>query len=342
MAKKESLVRPEQIKEDERDMTLRPKYLSEFIGQKGMKENLSVFISAAKQRGESLDHLFLIGPPGLGKTTLAQVVANELDTDFVQTSAPALDKPKDLVGLLTNLKKGDVFFIDEIHRLKPAIEELLYIAMEDYGIDWVVGQGPMARTLRIAINPFTLVGATTKAGIVSSPLISRFGITCRFSFYGQEDMEAIVMRSAGLLEIKIENDAASLLAKSSRGTPRVVNRLLRRMRDFAQFSGEKSITLSVVRSGLSRLEIDDLGLEKQDRDILKIIIERYKGGPVGADTLAISIGESVETLEDYYEPYLIQAGLLQRTARGRMVTTLAYGRLGITPPAGNGEGSLFQ
>jgi len=346
MAKKESLVRPEQINEDERDMTLRPKYLSEFLGQKGMKENLSVFITTAKQRGESLDHLFLIGPPGLGKTTLAQVVANELETGFVQTSAPALDKPKDLVGLLTNLKKGDVFFIDEIHRLKPAIEELLYIAMEDYGIDWVVGQGPMARTLRIAINPFTLVGATTKAGIVSSPLISRFGITCRFSFYEQEDIEAIVRRSAGLLDIKIQNDAASLLAKSSRGTPRVVNRLLRRMRDFAQYSGEKAITLPVVSSGLSRLEIDALGLEKQDRDILKIIIERYKGGPVGADTLAISIGESVETLEDYYEPYLIQAGLLQRSPRGRMVTSLAYGHLGLTLPPGancgaNGEGSLF-
>jgi len=342
MAKKESLVRPEKTNDDERDMTLRPKYLSEFIGQKGMKENLSVFITTAKQRGESLDHLFLIGPPGLGKTTLAQVVANELETGFVQTSAPALDKPKDLVGLLTNLKKGDVFFIDEIHRLKPAIEELLYIAMEDYGIDWVVGQGPMARTLRIAINPFTLVGATTKAGIVSSPLISRFGITCRFSFYEQEDMEAIVRRSAGLLEIKIQNDAASLLAKSSRGTPRVVNRLLRRMRDFAQYSGEKSITLPVVQSGLSRLEIDALGLEKQDRDILKIVIERYKGGPVGADTLAISIGESVETLEDYYEPYLIQAGLLQRSPRGRMVTSLAYGHLGLTPvPGGNNEGSLF-
>ena len=337
-----SLVRPQQIEgEDERDMTLRPKYLSEFIGQKGMKENLAVFISTAKQRGESLDHLFLIGPPGLGKTTLAQVVANELETGFVQTSAPALDKPKDLVGLLTNLKKGDVFFIDEIHRLKPAIEELLYIAMEDYGIDWVVGQGPMARTLRIAIKPFTLVGATTKAGVVSSPLISRFGITCRFSFYEQEDMEAIVRRSAGLLEIKIENDAACLLAKSSRGTPRVVNRLLRRMRDFAQFSGETSVTLSVVRAGLLRLEIDELGLEKQDREILKIIIERYKGGPVGAENLAISIGESVETLEDYYEPYLIQAGLLQRTPRGRVVTGLTYGHLGIAPNTHGGEGSLF-
>ena len=343
MAKKESLLRPQQIEgDDERDTALRPRSLGEFLGQKAMKENLSVFITAAKQRAESLDHLFLIGPAGLGKTTLAQVVANELEAGFVQTTAPALDKPKDLVGFLTNLKKGDVFFIDEIHSLKPAIEELLYIAMEDYGIDWVVGQGPMARTIRIAIKPFTLVGATTKAGGVSSPLVSRFGITCRFSFYEQGDMEAIVRRSAGLLGIKIENDAASLLAKSSRGTPRVVNRLLKRIRDFAQYAGETSVTLQVVRTGLQKLEIDELGLEKQDRDILRIIIERYKGGPVGAETLAITIGESVDTLEDYYEPYLIQAGLLQRTPRGRTVTSLAYGHLGLAPVAANdSEGSLF-
>jgi Holliday junction DNA helicase RuvB len=307
-----------------------------------MKENLSVFISAAKERGDSLDHLFLIGPAGLGETTMAQVVANELGTNFIQTTAPALEKPKDIVGFLTNLKKGDVFFIDEIHSLKPAIEELLYIAMEDYGIDWVVGQGPNARTMRIAIKPFTLVGATTKAGVVSSPLISRFGITCRFSFYEQQDLEAIVRRSAALLKVKIDNAAASLLAKSSRGTPRVVNQLLKRMRDFAQYAGELSITSAVVHDGLSRLEIDGLGLEKQDREILKIMIERYKGGPVGADTLAISIGESVETLEDYYEPYLIQAGLIQRTSRGRVVTNFAYGHLGITPDnVANNEGSLF-
>jgi Holliday junction DNA helicase RuvB len=330
--------------EDERDLSLRPRRLHEFLGQQAMKENLSVFIAAARKRGESLDHLFLIGPPGLGKTTLAQVVANELEAGFVQTSAPALDKPKDLVGLLTSLQKGDVFFIDEIHRLKPAIEELLYIAMEDYGIDWIVGQGPAAHTLRIAIHPFTLVGATTKAGNVSSPLVSRFGITCRFSFYGRGDMEAIVRRSAGLLNVAIDDDAAALLARSSRGTPRVVNRLLRRMRDFAQFAGNASITLPVVQDGLGRLEIDELGLEKQDRDILAMIIERYRGGPVGAETLAISIGESVETLEDYYEPYLIQAGLLQRSSRGRMATSLAYDHLRISPDgpaAGAREGLLF-
>jgi len=342
MEKKDiSLVRPETIKEDTHDVALRPKTLNEFLGQKSMKENLSVFIYAAKERGDSLDHLFLIGPAGLGKTTMAQVVANELGSGFVQTTAPALEKPKDLVGFLTNLKKGDVFFIDEIHSLKPAIEELLYIAMEDYGIDWVVGQGPMARTIRIAIKPFTLVGATTKAGVVSSPLISRFGITCRFSFYEKEELEAIVRRSAGLLNVKIDNDASCLLAKSSRGTPRVVNQLLKRMRDFAQYAGEPSITLQVVRTGLLRLEIDELGLEKQDREILRIIVERYNGGPVGAETLAISIGESVETLEDYYEPYLIQAGLIQRTARGRIVTGLAYTHLGLAPGR-NPEELLFN
>jgi len=341
MSKKEtSLVRAESVKEDAQDTALRPRYLKDFLGQKMMKENLSVFISAAKERGDSLDHLFLIGPAGLGKTTMAQVVSNELETGFIQTTAPALEKSKDLVGFLTKLKKGDVFFIDEIHSLKPAIEELLYIAMEDYGIDWVVGQGPMARTIRIAIKPFTLIGATTKAGVVSSPLISRFGITCRFSFYELGDLESIVHRSAGLLSIKIEKDAATLLAKSSRGTPRVVNQLLKRMRDFAQYAGESSITTQVVRTGLSRLEIDELGLEKQDREILGIIIERYKGGPVGADTLAISIGESVETLEDYYEPYLIQAGLLQRTARGRIATSLAYSHLNVAPRV-SAEGSLF-
>ena len=340
--KNEGITHPEAVLgEDERDLKLRPRYLAEFIGQQSMKENLSVFIGAAKERGESLDHLFLIGPPGLGKTTLAQVVANELGSAFVQTSAPAMDKAKDLVGLLTNLKSTDVFFIDEIHRLKPAIEELLYIAMEDYELDWIVGQGPMARTLRIPIQPFTLVGATTKAGIVSGPLISRFGITCRFSFYRQEDMEAIVRRSAKLLNVAIDADAAELLAHSSRGTPRVVNRLLRRMRDFAQFSGSSAISLAVVKEGLTKLEIDKMGLEKQDRDILAIIIERYRGGPVGAETLAISIGESVETLEDYYEPFLIQAGLLQRSPRGRMVTSLAYGHLGLKPPD-SAENLLFN
>ena len=341
------ILHPEKpLDDDSRDTALRPRTLAEFQGQKAMKENLSVYIKAAKARNQSLDHLFLIGPPGLGKTTLAQVVANELEADFIVTSAPALDKPKDLVGILTTLKEKTVFFIDEIHRLKPAIEEMLYIAMEDYKLDWIIGQGPGARTMRIQIQPFTLVGATTRAGNVSSPLISRFGIPCRFSFYLDEDMEAIVRRSARILGVVIDDDAASLLAKSARGTPRVVNRLLRRVRDFAQILSNNApdrITREVVEESLQRLEIDPLGLERYDREILKIIIERYNGGPVGAETLAISIGESVDTLEDYYEPYLIQAGLIQRTPRGRMVTSLAYRHLKISGEAiPGGDGGLFQ
>ncbi|MDR1863030.1 MAG: Holliday junction branch migration DNA helicase RuvB [Treponema sp.] len=336
----EGLLHPEKpAADDDRDTALRPRSLKEFLGQAAMKENLAVFIEAAKARNESLDHLFLIGPPGLGKTTLAQVVAHELGTDFTVTSAPALDKPKDLAGILTKLKEHDVFFIDEIHRLKPAIEEMLYIAMEDYELDWIIGQGPGARTIRIGIPHFTLVGATTKAGNVSSPLVSRFGITCRFSFYEDADMEAIVRRSAGILKVLIDDEAAALLARSARGTPRVVNRLLRRVRDFAQIRKAPSVAREIVEEGLSRLEIDGLGLEKHDRDILRIIIERYNGGPVGAETLAISIGESVDTLEDYYEPYLIQAGLLQRTPRGRMVTALAYEHLKLSP--GTEGGLLF-
>jgi holliday junction DNA helicase RuvB len=332
------------LEEDSRDTALRPRRLDEFLGQKAMKENLAVFIEAARKRNESLDHLFLIGPPGLGKTTLAQVVAHELGADFKVTSAPALEKPKDLAGILTTLNEKSVFFIDEIHRLKPAIEEMLYIAMEDYELDWIIGQGPSARTIRIPVQPFTLVGATTKAGNVSSPLISRFGITLRFSFYENEDMEAIVRRSAGILGIAINDDAASLLARSARGTPRVVNRLLRRVRDFAQIKAmgaELLVTREIVEESLKRLEIDSLGLERYDREILKIIITRYGGGPVGAETLAISIGESVDTLEDYYEPYLIQAGLIQRTPRGRVVTALAYEYLKL-PRDGEADGLLFQ
>jgi len=339
------LLHPEKpLEEDSRDTALRPRRLDEFLGQKAIKENLAIFIEAARKRNESLDHLFLIGPPGLGKTTLAQVVAHELGADFKVTSAPALEKPKDLAGILTTLNEKSVFFIDEIHRLKPAIEEMLYIAMEDYELDWIIGQGPSARTIRIPIQPFTLVGATTKAGNVSSPLISRFGITFRFSFYENEDMEAIVRRSAGILGIAVNNDAASLLARSARGTPRVVNRLLRRVRDFAQIKAkgtELLVTREIVEESLKRLEIDSLGLERYDREILKIIITRYGGGPVGAETLAISIGESVDTLEDYYEPYLIQAGLIQRTPRGRVVTALAYEYLKL-PKDGEAEGLLFQ
>jgi Holliday junction DNA helicase RuvB len=316
------------------DSNLRPQLLNEFLGQQKIKENLSVFINAAKDRKESLDHLFLIGPPGLGKTTLAQITAHELGADFKVTSAPALDKPKDLAGILSTITERTVFFIDEIHRLKPAIEEMLYIAMEDYELDWIIGQGAAARTVRIPIPKFTLVGATTKAGMVSSPLISRFGIVQRFNFYSNEELSQIIQRSANILNVKIEQDAAYLLASCARGTPRVANRLLRRMRDFAQIQNQESITKDTVALGLTKLEIDNLGLEKYDREILFSIIQNFGGGPVGAETLAISIGESIDTLEDYYEPYLIQCGLIQRTPRGRVVTAKAYEHLGIKQTQG--------
>lgn len=326
----DSVVRSDfQAGDEENDLNLRPKLLDEFLGQTKVKENLSVFIQAARSRKESMDHLFLIGPPGLGKTTLAQITARELGVDFKVTSAPALDKPKDLAGILSTITEGSVFFIDEIHRLKPAIEEMLYIAMEDYELDWIIGQGAAARTVRIPIPKFTLVGATTKAGMVSSPLISRFGIVQRFSFYTEEELASIIKRSAKILNVNVDEDAALLMASSSRGTPRVANRILRRMRDFAQVYSNGVITKQVVTSGLDKLEIDTLGLERYDREILFSIINNYGGGPVGAETLAISIGESVDSLEDYYEPYLIQCGLIQRTPRGRIVTDKARTHLGL-------------
>ncbi|MDO5774568.1 MAG: Holliday junction branch migration DNA helicase RuvB [Spirochaetales bacterium] len=316
--------------DDVQENSLRPALLDEFLGQQTVKENLSVFIDAARKRKEALDHLFLIGPPGLGKTTLAQITANELGADFKVTSAPALEKPKDLAGILSTVSPRTVFFIDEIHRLKPAIEEMLYIAMEDYELDWVIGQGAAARTVRIPIPKFTLVGATTKAGMVSSPLISRFGIIQRFSFYTKEELALIIRRSAKILNVQVEDDAALLMAGCSRGTPRVTNRILRRMRDFAQVEESGVITKSIVKKGLERLGVDSLGLENYDREILLAIIKKFGGGPVGAETLAISIGESMDTLEDYYEPYLIQCGLLQRTPRGRVATEKAYNHLGIS------------
>ncbi len=317
------------LPEDSQEGNLRPQFLNEFLGQEEIKKNLSVFIQAAREREDSLDHLFLIGPPGLGKTTLAQITAHELGADFKVTSAPALEKPKDLAGILSTVSERTVFFIDEIHRLKPAIEEMLYIAMEDFELDWVIGQGAAARTVRIPIPKFTLVGATTKAGMVSSPLISRFGIVQRFDYYTPEELSRIIRRTAEILKVKIDDDAALSLAKCSRGTPRVANRIVRRMRDFAQIEGTGTITNEIVGEGLARLGIDSLGLEKYDREILLSIINNFGGGPVGAETLAISIGESQDTLEDYYEPYLIQCGLLQRTPRGRTVTEKAYRHLGV-------------
>lgn len=328
---------------DDQDSNLRPKMLEDFLGQETVKKNLSTFIQAARQRQEPLDHLLLIGPPGLGKTTLAQITAHELGVDFKVTSAPALDKPKDLAGILSTITERTVFFIDEIHRLKPAIEEMLYIAMEDFELDWIIGQGAAARTVRIPIPPFTLIGATTKAGSVSSPLRSRFGFIPRFEFYTHEELASIIKRSASILDVKINEDAALDLAKCCRGTPRVANRVLRRMRDFAQVEGSNVITSRIVKEGLCRLEIDEIGLEKYDREILLSIIQNFGGGPVGAETLAISIGESMDTLEDYYEPYLIQCGLIQRTPRGRIVTDKAYEHLGLKKSSNaNNQATLFD
>ena len=318
---------------DREEGALRPRRLRDFIGHDRLRENLSVFVAAARQRGESLDHVFLSGPPGLGKTTLAAILANEMGVEFQSTSAPALEKTGDLVAILTHIGERNVFFIDEMHRLRPPVEELLYTAMEDNEIDVVVGQGPGARTIKIPLPPFTLVGATTKTGLVSGPLHSRFGITTRLDYYQPREIAAIVRRTAGILQTDLDGGAVRMLAQCSRGTPRVANRLVRRMRDFAQVWADGAISLDIVERGLAALEVDASGLDKLDREILNTIITKYDGGPVGSETLAITVSEAVDTLEDVYEPYLIQRGFLQRTPRGRMVTPLAYQHLGL-PAAG--------
>jgi Holliday junction DNA helicase RuvB len=307
--------------------SLRPRFLDDYIGQQSVKENLSVFIQAAKGRSESLDHVLLFGPPGLGKTSLSMIIANELGVHFHVTSGPAIEKQGDLAALLTNLQPGDVLFIDEIHRLSRAVEEVLYPAMEDFALDIMIGKGPSARSVRLDLPPFTLIGATTRAGLLSAPLRDRFGVIEHLDYYGIDDLARIVRRTAGILQFPVEESAAEEIAKRSRGTPRVANRLLKRVRDFAQVEHSTVITKTIAGNAMSRLKVDELGLDELDYKVLQTIIVKFSGGPVGLDTLAAAVGEESGTIEDVYEPYLIQMGFIQRTPRGRIATGRAYGHL---------------
>jgi Holliday junction DNA helicase RuvB len=312
---------------------LRPRRLDEYIGQDRIRENLQVAIAAARQRSEPLDHVLLHGPPGLGKTTLAYVIGNEMGVDVRATSGPAIEKPGDLVGIVTNLKPREILFIDEIHRMSPAVEEILYPALEDYEVDIVIGQGPSARTVKMRLEPFTLIGATTRTGLLTSPLRSRFGIAHRLEFYTPADLEEIVRRSAKIMNVPIEDQAATEIAKRARGTPRIVNRLLRRVRDYAQVRADGTITLDVAHAGLKLLEVDEHGFDEVDRKLLRTIIEKFGGGPVGLNTIAAAISEEKDAIEDIYEPFLIQIGFLDRTPRGRVATPRAYGYFGLVAPA---------
>ncbi len=325
--------------EMEVERALRPKAIDDFMGQPKIVDNLFVFIEAAKQRSEALDHVLLHGPPGLGKTTLSYIVANEMNVNIKVTSGPVLEKPGDLAGLLTNLEVNDVLFIDEIHRLSPVVEEYLYSAMEDYKIDIMIDTGPNARTVQIGLNPFTLVGATTRSGLLTAPLRSRFGITCRMEYYDADVLKNIIKRSAKILKTEINEDAAYEIARRSRGTPRIANLLLRRVRDFAQVKGDGTITLTITRYALEALNVDLFGLDEMDNRILSAIIDKFKGGPVGLTTIATAVGEEPGTIEEVYEPFLIMEGFIKRTPRGREVTELAYKHLGKTPPTIGG--SLF-
>jgi Holliday junction DNA helicase RuvB len=324
---------PVSPKEEAIERALRPKLLQEYVGQTKVREQLEIFIGAARNRQEALDHVLLFGPPGLGKTTLSHIIAQELGVNLRQTSGPVLEKPKDLAALLTNLEKNDVLFIDEIHRLSPVVEEILYPALEDYQIDIMIGEGPAARSIKLDLQPFTLVGATTRAGMLTNPLRDRFGIVARLEFYSPQELLRIVMRSGGLLKAQLDEEGAFEIARRSRGTPRIANRLLRRVRDYAEVKANGHISKAVADAALAMLDVDPQGFDLMDRKLLEAVIHRFDGGPVGLDNIAASIGEERDTIEDVIEPFLIQQGFLQRTPRGRVATLAAYRHLGVAPPA---------
>jgi len=331
----------QQMSEKEQDNALRPLCFADFAGQSKVTSNLKIFVEAAKMRNESLDHVLLFGPPGLGKTTLSNIIANELGVGFKVTSGPVLDKPGDLAGLLTSLEPNDVLFIDEIHRLSPIVEEYLYSAMEDYRIDIMIDKGPSARTIQIDLNHFTLIGATTRQGLLTSPLRARFGINCHLEYYDADILTGIVKRSARLLGVEINDKAAGEIARRSRGTPRIANALLRRVRDFAQVKGDGKIDLEIARYALEALNIDTFGLDQIDNKLLLTIIDKFRGGPVGLNTIATAMGEDAGTIEEVYEPFLVKEGFIKRTPRGREATELAYKHLGKTPLSADGQQNLF-